>query len=204
MLLSRELSDGIEAARERLGGNILGMARLRHWVDDWPVLNYARFLIETDRIDKYLLLLFAHTQHHGNPSLMCYYEQIKLFGKVSAPDCVPSLLTTPIMLGWAFAYERVEDNRLCLLEAIPKEWFDSRFSAHGVGVSFGEISVDYDGGTLDIKLSRPAPDGFSVRLRCASELESSMVSEGDAVLLGIEGDRLNIKGGVSRIRIKLR
>lgn len=103
--------------------------------------HYARYLLETGRIDKYLLLLYAHTAHHGNPDLMIYYEQVSADGRVMASDVVPSLLTIPLMVAWMFAFEPMDKPVLQLLRAVPKAWFRKGFSVKRVGTSRGVIDL---------------------------------------------------------------
>jgi hypothetical protein len=140
-LLKKEDQDALVRLRSELGGEILGMCRFLNRLDDWPVFNYARFLIETGRIDKYLLLLYAHTEHHGLRHLSVYYEQVGIDGKVYAPDCVPSLLITPLLTAWMFAFEPVNGASLQLLRAVPRSWFKTNFSVKGIHTSCGPINI---------------------------------------------------------------
>ena len=203
MLLPKELSDGAEALRDNLGGEILGMTRFRSWVDNWPVLHHARFLIETGRIDKYLLLLYAHTELHGNRERLCYYEQIKLFGKVSAHDCLPSLLTTPCMVGWMFAYEPMCGG-LSLLSALPKSWYSKEFSAVGVGYSGGKVDIVSDGETLTVSFSSPSPEGCELVWRAKETVSMSDILLGSDAVREIRGNRLILKGGLSSLKIRIK
>ncbi len=203
MLLPKNYADGVEEMRERIGGNLLGMTRFRSWLDDWPVLNYARFLIETGRIEKYLLLLYAHTQHHGHPDLMCYYEQIKLFGKVSANDCVPSLLTTPAMVAWIFAYERVADNVLMLLAALPKKWYSLSFQAKKIGYSGGTVDIVSDGNRVTVDFSSPSPDGCELVWRAKDKLTLSDVLVGKEFISEIRNNKIILKSGITHAEFEL-
>ena len=155
MLLSKEQAEAIVNMRENLGGEFLAMTRFYRWFDDWPVLHYARYLLETGKTDKFRLLLYAHTAHQGHPDLMCYYEQTDAVGAVRAPDCIPSLLTTPIMTGWMFAYETVETGELRLLSAVPHSWYEKPFSVKNLGYSGGSCDILWDGKTLEVSFSRP-------------------------------------------------
>ena len=197
MLLPDDLADGIYIIRENLGGNLLGMTRFRSWIDNWPVINYARYLLETEKIDKYLLLLYSHTQHHGHPNLMCYYEQIKVFGKVSAHDCVPSLLTTPIMTTWMIAYETVDGTKLRLLSAVPKEWFGQKFSAKKIGTTEGEIDMIYDGDRLNIRLSKPTSRTVEIVFNNVEAISEKNVIFGMEYVDCFKGNSIVLKSGVT-------
>ena len=189
--------------REKLGGNILGMTHFRSWIDNWPVVNYARYLLETDKIEKYLLLLYAHTLHHGHPDLMCYYEQIKLFGKVSAHDCVPSLLTTPMMTVWMLAYETVADKKLRLLSGLPKAWYKLPFSAKGIITSSGTVDIVSDGETVSIDFSNGAPEGCEVVFREFTALSPANIDKGLEYVEKIDGNRLVLKEGSRHVKLKI-
>lgn len=143
-LLNKSEEDAIVNLREVLGGELLGMSRLYNRVDDWPVFNYARFLLETDRIDKYLLLLYAHTAYHGLANLMVYFEQFSINGMVMASDCVPSLLLAPLMIVWMFCFEPVSEDALYLLRGIPRAWYEhSGFSINDIITSRGAVGISF-------------------------------------------------------------
>ena len=204
MLLPENYADGIFNMREQLGGNLLGMTRFRSWIDNWPVLNYARYLLETGRIEKYLLLLYAHTAHHGHPDLMCYYEQIKVWGEVSAHDCVPSLLTTPTMLAWMFSYERLRDGGLVLLAALPKEWYSQPFSARGLGYSEGTVDIVFDGDSITVELSSPTKNDVELTLRHVPSLTEERITHGLQYVERIEENKLILKNGITHARITVK
>jgi len=181
-LLTPEQERAIQKMREELGGELLGMTRFLDRMDDWPAFNYARYLIETDQIDKYLLLMFAHTQYHGIPQLQVYYEQVSADGKVVAPDCVPSLLIMPLMVSWMFAMEPVSESALYLLRAVPSAWYREGFSVDGLETRWGKVSLRYEtGAEARLTVHLPTiPDGIPVYLD---------VPEKDALLDTPEGAR---------------
>lgn len=203
MLLPENYAEGIFNMRAKLGGNLLGMTRLRSWLDDWPVANYARYLLETGRIDKYLLLLYSHTLHHGHPDLMCYYEQVKLFGKMSANDCVPSLLTTPLMTVWMFAYETVADRKLLLLSALPKEWYALPFTAKGIVTTNGTVDIVSDGECFSFDFSKGSPEGCEIVFRNVEKLSLDSIKKGKEYAKDVIGNRIILKKGLSHAEIAL-
>lgn len=143
-LLTPEQSDAIVELRRDRGGEALGMCRFRHGIDEWPGSNYARFLLETDRIDSYLLLYYSHMCHHGLRDVLTYYEQVTLDGAIMAPDCIPSLLLVPMMTAWMFCFEPVGEDALYLCRAVPRRWFRAgeKFSVKGLMTSLGPISLE--------------------------------------------------------------
>ena len=203
MLLSDEYTDALYKMRAELGGNVAGMTRFRTWVDDWAVLSYARFLIEKDHVDDYLLLLYSHTLLHASPELICYYEQIKLDGRVSAPDCVPSLLTTPIMTVWALAYESVDGNTLSLLRAVPRDWLEGGFDVRGIGTSRGKLNISYKGGELKLHFDSPVMQKCEIYLRDRDSLSESDIRAGKEYIAEIKGNKIILKSGISDAAIAL-
>ena len=200
MLLPKEMADGAERIREELGGELMGMTRFRSWIDNWPILHHARFLIETDRIEKYLLLLYSHTELHGHRERLCYYEQIKLEGIYNMPDCIPSLLTSPCMIGWMFAYEKM-DGALSLLTALPKDWYKKEFSVKGIGYSAGSVDISSDGRCVSIRFSSKSPENCVLVWRAKENIALSDVTLGAEFVESIDANKIKLRAGVSEIRI---
>ena len=203
MLLPRAEAEGILALREALGGELLGMTRFLGRIDDWPVMHYARYLLESGRIDKYLLLLYAHTAHHGIPSLATYFEQVSVDGAVVAFDCLPSLLTLPIMLAWAFAYEGGVDGKLHLLPALPTGWYRLPFAVTGLGYSGGRLDICSDGRTIRIDFEKPPVCEVFLTLREKAEIRPADLAAGMEYVQKIDGDRLLLRPGCQHIAITL-
>ena len=197
MLLSSDIADGINKMRDLLGGKLLSMTRFRTWINDWPVVNYARFLIETKRINEFLLLLYSHTEHHGRPELCVYYEQVNAYGKVSAHDCVPSLLTTPILTSWLFLYETVE-GELQLLPALPLSWLGKAFSAKGIGYSRGFADFVSDGEYINISLSSPTRAGDKIVLR-----EGLRFLDASSCSIRQNASEILLSEGITEIRLRI-
>ena len=197
MLLDPDITDSIVRMREELGGEILGMIHFREHLDDWPVINYARFLLESGRIEKYLLLLYAHTAHHGLPGLMCYFEQVDIEGKVRANDCIPSLLTTPLMVGWMFAFERIADSTAMLLAALPKDWYRKPFTVRGLQLTFGKVDLLSDGKRLTVDFSSPIPANVELVRRDKDSLTAEDLIVGAEFVESIHGNRLILKTGIT-------
>jgi hypothetical protein len=208
MLLDEKQTSSLVRMREALGGELLGMTRLWSRIDDWPVVNYARFLLENGYTDKYLLLLYAHTLHHGIPDKMLWFEQVRPNGSVGSADCVPSLLTAPIMLTWMFAYESVEPQQLQLLRTIPKTWFSESFSAHGIGYSNGRLDLDVTVDASSVTLSGQSEDnafGLPVVLytRFKDKLKKEDILKGNNVIDKVFDDRIILKPGISRFSVTI-
>ena len=151
-LLSEAQEKAIDAMRSALGGEMLGMTRLMDRLDDWPVDHFARYLLRTGQRDRYLLLLYAHLEHHGNGETGVYFEQRHGDGRIAAPDCVPCALTVPLMLAWMFAVEDPEGGELSLLRGVPDSWLRQGFSVRGLQTRWGSVRLQMRGGTLEASL----------------------------------------------------
>ena len=190
MLMPRSWADAIVNLRENVGGELLGMTRFYDRLDDWPVSHYARFLLSTDRLNKYLLLLFAHAQYHGSAVFGNYYEQVGIDSRVFAPGCVPCQLLLPLMTAWMFCFEPVDENAIYLLRGIPRRWFDgeSGFGASGLGSSAGLFNVRISVTSNHINVSIDFPQDL----------------KGKTVFVDIHGSRrlgvADFEGAADRIR----
>ena len=201
-LLPSEQAEAIARMREALGGELLGMTRFLNRIDDWPVMHYARYLIESGRIEKYLLLLFAHAAHHGDTELLTYYEQVSADGAVIAFDCLPSLLTVPILLAWAFAYE-AKDGCLRLLSALPRAWYRLPFRAEGVGYSGGRLSIRSDGDALTVSFCEPLTVPAELCLRGAQGIGRESIAAGGEWVSAIRGSTLLLAPGCTGVTVCL-
>ncbi|MBP3324623.1 MAG: hypothetical protein J6M16_10555, partial [Clostridia bacterium] len=204
MLLDKRYADSIFMMRENIGGETLGMTRFLERIDNWPVLSYARFLIETNRIEKYLLLLFAHASHHGRPDLMTYHEQVSIDGAAVGNDCIPSLLTVPVMLTWCFAYENVEGKTLRLLSALPREWYNKPFEVKGISFSEGKIDMSYNGKKLIVTFENTPEINVELVLRNKYSVKSQDITLGNEYIDTIEGNVLHLKKGIKEFEIEIK
>lgn len=203
MYLSEGSSEAIIKMRENLGGEYMGMVRFMDHLDDWPALHLARYLLETEKIEKYLLLLYAHTCHHGHPELMCYYEQVLPGVKPVLNDCVPSLLTPPTMSLWMFAYETVDEKRLSLLRAVPKAWFREGFSVKNIGFSGGTMDINLEKNTLCVSFSEPIKEEAEIIWREKEALCLKDIVQGAEYIDRITGNRIYLKARISHAEITI-
>ena len=204
MMLPEKHGDAIVKMREAIGGEFLGMIRFMQRVDNWPVIHYARFLLETNRIEKYLLLLYAHTLHHGEPDLMCYYEQVYTDGRYCAHDCVPSLTTTPMMTAWMLAYETMNSNTVSLLRGVPKDWFAKGFSAKGLGLSENVVDIAVKDNTVSIRFQRPTAEVCELVWRAKGTIAPEDILSGMQFVEEIRGNVILLKKGITAAELHIR
>jgi hypothetical protein len=202
MLLPDDYARGVLSLRENLGGELLCMTRFMGHLDDWPVLHYARFLLERGLWKKYLTLLYAHVCHHGRPDVNCYYEQVDIGGKVIAEDCVPSLLTVPIMAAWMLAYENMA-GELFLLSAVPAQWWEEGFSAEKLGLSFGTVGLWGRERTVKLRFSVLPEKPFRLTLRHLGALSPMQIEATGARVLACEENVLLLSAVDTDVTLRL-
>jgi hypothetical protein len=199
-LLELKEEEAIVKMREGLGGELLGMTRFLDRLDDWPVFNYARYLLETDRIDKYLLILYAHALYSGCPRHMIYFEQFTADGTVVCPDCVPALLNVPLLTAWMFAHVSTVDGTLHLLHGVPQRWYAApEFYARDIVTPCGAVSVSVKNAPTQISLeialseSARAAEMKYVHIRGIRHLQPEQIINGSEWVQDIRGDALLLK-----------
>ena len=172
MLSSGELPEklmckGIEWRRTHRG-ELLRTIRFKDHLDDWPVLHYARALLELDMIDDYLLLMYAHLAHHQDAGTQVAYEQVDIktedgARRRRAGQVAPCQFTVPTMLAWALAYDDRDGETLWLMRGTPKRWWDTPGAisgplvfVNGFSMLDWRIDVRDDGAvlTIDSELER--------------------------------------------------
>lgn len=203
MLLEDDQAKAIMKLRENIGGELLGMTRLLDRLDNWPVIHYARYLLETGNINKYIMLLYAHVCHHGRPDFMCYYEQVTADGKVIYYDCVPSLLTAPIMTSWMFAYETMRENKLVLLSGVPLEWIKNGCSVENIGTSFGKIDIKVCDNQITVNFNKPLETEAEIVWRTKDSLTTKDILSGMEFIKDINQNRIILKKGITHANIKI-
>jgi hypothetical protein len=85
---------------------------------------YAQMLLRLDRIEEYLLFLYAHRYHDHTPGSWTAGEVSGLEGD-SALFCIPAQQTIPLMVRWMLVLEDSDDERLYLAKGVPREWIGS-------------------------------------------------------------------------------
>ncbi|WP_336959982.1 hypothetical protein [Sphingobium aquiterrae] len=83
---------------------------------------YARALLRLDRIEEYLLFLYAHRYHDHTPGGWVAGEVAGITGSMPI-FCIPAQLTIPKLVRWMLAFE--DDGGLHLLRAVPRDWIGS-------------------------------------------------------------------------------
>ena len=181
-ILDRDLLDALVGFRRTHGGELLGMTRFEGWLDDWPVWNCARCLMDRDERRRAMLLFYAHLAHHQSRGTFTAYEQVPFdYARTArAGQCVPSQVAAPLMLRWMLCYEAFDEDVLRLCPAVPREWVRGGIQCHGLPTRWGPVSlgiredrranavkavVDLPprGIPAEIRIRLPHPDGRPLR-----------------------------------------
>jgi hypothetical protein len=85
---------------------------------------YAQQLLRLNRIDEYLLFLYAHRYHAHTPGSWTAGEVSDISGGMPL-FCIPAQLTIPLLLRWALVFEDSLGETLYLGRAVPHAWLAS-------------------------------------------------------------------------------
>ncbi|QEE24418.1 Tat pathway signal protein [Rhodanobacter glycinis] len=85
---------------------------------------YAQQLMRLNRIDEYLLFLYAHRHHDHTPGSWTAGEVSGISGGMPL-FCMPAQMTVPLLLRWSLVFEDSRGETLFLGRAIPRRWLAS-------------------------------------------------------------------------------
>jgi hypothetical protein len=172
---------------------------------------YAQQLLRLNRIDEYLLFLYAHRYHAHTPGSWTAGEVSDISGGMPL-FCMPAQLTIPLLLRWMLVFEDSAGQTLYLGRAIPRAWLLSgepialseaptrwgrtsfQLRASGSGMVEGTITLpDHDS---------PAATWLSLRLPVGKQW-AEVQRDGHVVdAADFDGDAVRIRGAAGQI-IKL-
>ncbi|HWB85832.1 MAG TPA: hypothetical protein VG675_16945 [Bryobacteraceae bacterium] len=85
---------------------------------------YAQMLLRLDRVEEYLLFLYAHRFHDHNRGSWTAGEVAGITGG-TALFCIPAQLTIPLLVRWMYVLEDSDEDRLYLGKGLPRGWVGS-------------------------------------------------------------------------------
>ncbi|MGC9319427.1 MAG: hypothetical protein ACP5KN_15445 [Armatimonadota bacterium] len=174
------------------GGELLAMTRFQDHLDDWPVTNWARAMLEVGDVAHFQLLLYAHLIHHQAAGWLAAPEQANIAPDDSglrsyyADQVVPCQVTPALMLRWALLYELRDEDTLLVAPAIPHHWIaHGGLTAIGLPTRWGpvDLSVEDRSGRVETRLGLPEAFYGQVRVRVPAPpgaLAERIVVEGAA------------------------
>jgi len=85
---------------------------------------YAQALLRLDRVEEYLLFLYAHRYHDHTPGTWTAGEVAPITGG-NAIFCMPAQQTVPLLVRWALVLEDSDAERLYFGRGLPRDWVAS-------------------------------------------------------------------------------
>jgi hypothetical protein len=103
---------------------------------------YAAALLRLNRIEEYILFLYAHRYHDHSRGSWTAGEVSGVTGG-GALFCIPAQQTIPLMVRWMLVFEDSDEDRLHFGRALPREWIATGkpISISGAPTRWGR--VDY-------------------------------------------------------------
>ena len=102
---------------------------------------YAQMLLRLDRIEEFLLFLYAHRYHdHTRGSWVA--EEVAGIDGDNALFCIPAQLTIPLLVRWMLVLEDSDEDRLYFGKGLPREWVASgeETRIEGAPTRYGRVS----------------------------------------------------------------
>ena len=85
---------------------------------------YAKALLQLDRIEEYILFLYAHRYHDHSRGSWTAGEVSGITGD-DALFCIPAQQTIPLLVRWMLVFEDSDEDTLYFGRAIPRVWIAS-------------------------------------------------------------------------------
>ncbi|HXJ88301.1 MAG TPA: Tat pathway signal protein [Candidatus Binatia bacterium] len=104
---------------------------------------YAQMLLRLDRIEEFLLFLYAHRFHVHTRGSWTAGEVTGITGD-SGLYCVPAQQTIPLIVRWMLVLEDSDEDILYVAKGVPREWVGSgkQIRAEGVPTRWGRVTFD--------------------------------------------------------------
>lgn len=169
---------------------------------------YAQMLLRLDRIEEFLLFLYAHRYHAHTRGSWTAGEVTGITGD-GALYCVPAQHTIALLVRWMLVLEDSDEERLYLAQGVPRDWLGS---GKPIGIEraptrWGEVTLMLAAdrqakrltGHIELDGQR-TPREIHLKLRAPSEWQLSEVTVNGhpASLQGTHKDTLFIEVGHER------
>jgi len=169
---------------------------------------YAYELLRLDRIEEYLLFLYAHRYHDHTRGSWTAGEVSGITGGRSL-FCLPAQQTIPIMVKWALVFDDPDEERIYFGKAVPRAWLASgkpvrisqaptRWGRAGFDLVYRPAAGKV---TATVELARAGtPKEIHVRLRMPKQtpVRSVTVNGRSAALAGMHQDTVIIATGTEK------
>lgn len=171
---------------------------------------YAQQLLRLDRIEEYLLFLYAHRYHAHTRGSWTAGEVAGITGGMPL-FCMPAQMTVPLLLRWMLVFD--QDDALYLARALPRDWLasgtpvtidDAPTPWGRVGLSLqcrpAEQCID---GVVTLPPRLPGRTWLTLRVPAGTVLRRVVINGHELKPQGPHRDRVQLTGGVAGQRVAL-
>jgi hypothetical protein len=169
---------------------------------------YAQMLLRLDRVEEYLLFLYAHRYHDHTRGSWVAGEVSGINGG-TALFCIPAQQTIPLLVRWMLVLEDSDEDRLYFAKGVPRDWVTSGkpVRIEQAPTRWGRVSMNLvakptsKSVVATVELARPgAPKEIHVKLRVPKQtpLRSVTVNGREAQLSGKHGDTVIVATGAEK------
>jgi len=166
---------------------------------------YAQMLLRLDRIEEFLLFLYAHRYHDHTRGSWTAGEVAGINGG-TAIFCIPAQQTIPLLVRWMMVLDDSDDDRLYFAKGLPRDWVTSgkEIKIEQAPTRWGRVNFslltnkEEKRVVAKVQLARPgAPKEIQVKLRLplSSSLKSVTVNGRTATLGGTHNDTVIVQTG---------
>jgi len=162
-------------------------------------------LLRLDRIEEFLLFLYAHRYHSHTRGSWTAGELSGITGD-SGTYCVPAQQTIPLLVRWMLVLEDSDEDILYLAKGLPREWVDSGkpIQIQNAPTRWGRVSFslltknENKSVVANVELTEttlPRELHFKLRLPSRISLQQITVNGKSAALGGLHHDTVVIATG---------
>jgi len=170
---------------------------------------YAQMLLRLDRIEEFLLFLYAHRYHDHTRGSWTAGEVAGINGG-TATFCIPAQQTIPLLVRWMLVLEDSDEDRLYLGKGLPRDWVGSgkEIRIDQAPTRWGRVNfslltnLDAKRVVAKVELPRPGePKELHVKLRLPTQhtIRSVSVSGRTGSLGGPHSDTVMIQTGSEKV-----
>jgi hypothetical protein len=166
---------------------------------------YAQMLLRLDRVEEFLLFLYAHRYHVHTRGSWTAGEVTGITGD-TALYCIPAQQTIPLVARWMLVLEDSDEDRLHLAKGVPRQWVASgkKIGIEQAPTRWGRVSFTLQAkaetgavvGQVELLGAKaPAELNFKLRLPVENKLRRVTVNGRATKLGGPHGDTVIIATG---------
>ncbi|HET7841111.1 MAG TPA: twin-arginine translocation signal domain-containing protein [Terriglobia bacterium] len=164
---------------------------------------HAQMLLRLDRIEEFLLFLYAHRYHDHTRGSWVAGEVSGITGD-RAIFCIPAQQTIPLLVRWMLVLEDSDEDRVYFGKGLPREWMGSGnpIRIHQAPTRFGRVNFSLQAQlerkvvTAKVELAKAgSPREIQVKFRVPADqpLNSVTVNGKAARFSGPHGDSVTVK-----------